>query len=428
MRLIAEPLDGLVDDPLSITIEGVQAEESIELELATTDAAGHGWRFSGVYTAGRNGDLDLARDPLANGDADAPDPGAPLWAMEFASEGRPPVAFTAPPDSLRYELTATSASASETVELIRRWKSLGVGSKTLSGAGFAGTLFSPEGECRSAMLLIPGSTGAAAMEPTAALLASRGYPAFVAAYMQEDGLPTSLEEIPVEIVGRALTALREATGARDVAVLSASVGTQGALAAMALDPAAAADCAIAIAPSSVIWQALPANGGRPPKTAAWSHGGDPLPWLPIHGERLLPEIVKHALLQRFSRHPRPSALHMLNAYQPSLEKSEDVVPATIPVEKIACPLALACGEDDQMWPGARMAATIAQRRDSAGVSSDDVMLSFADAGHFIRPPITPTTVPWNDAFVSGGTAAANARAQSETWRAILSFLDTHLSH
>jgi dienelactone hydrolase len=427
MRLSVEPEDGLVDDPPSITLEGAQAGEPIEVELATTDAAARRWRFSGNYTAGQGGDLDLDRDPLADAPSDAPDPSAPFWAMEFASEDEPPVAFSAPPDSLEYELTATSASASEKLKLIRRWTAPGVSSAALSGEGFAGTLFSPEAHRQSAVLLIPGSTGAAAMEPTAALLASRGYPAFVAAYMQEEGLPAALQEIPAEIVGRALAALRTETGVGDVAVLSASVGTQGALAALALDPAAAADCAIAIAPSSVIWQALPANGGRPPKEAAWSHGGESLPWLPIHGERLLPEIVKHSLLQRFSRHPRPSALHVLNAYAPSLDKTEDVERAAIPVEQISCPLLLACGEDDQMWPGARMAAAIAQRRDAAGVGADDVTLSFADAGHFIRPPVTPTTVPWNDALVSGGTAAGSARAQSETWKAMLSFLDAHLS-
>ena len=47
---------------------------------------------------------------------------------------------------------------------------------------------------------------------------------------------------------------------------------------------------------------------------------------------------------------------------------------------------------------------------------------FPDAGHFLRPPITPTTVPWNDDLVSGGTAEGNARAQAEGWNAILPFL------
>jgi len=49
-----------------------------------------------------------------------------------------------------------------------------------------------------------------------------------------------------------------------------------------------------------------------------------------------------------------------------------------------------------------------------------------DAGHFIRPPVTPTTVPWNDALVSGGTAAGNAHTQAEKWRALRGFLAAHL--
>lgn len=57
------------------------------------------------------------------------------------------------------------------------------------------------------MLVVPGSTGLAAIEPTAALLASHGYLALVAAYMQEPGLPPAMKEIPVELIGAALAKL-----------------------------------------------------------------------------------------------------------------------------------------------------------------------------------------------------------------------------
>ena len=142
----------------------------------------------------------------------------------------------------------------------------------------------------------------------------------------------------------------------------------------------------------------------------------------MHGERLLPEMVKHALLDRFSRHPRPHALHMLPAYAPSLRKKVEVEGASIPVERIECPLLLLSGEDDQVWPAAEMAEAIAERRRDAGVGARDSILVFPDAGHFLRPPITPTTVPWTDELVSGGSAEGNARAQAEGWNAILSFL------
>ena len=69
-----------------------------------------------------------------------------------------------------------------------------------------------------------------------------------------------------------------------------------------------------------------------------------------------------------------------------------------------------------------MADSIMARRDRA----DDHHRSFPDAGHFFRPPFTPTTVPWNDSLFSGGTAAGNARAQAEGWQAILNFLNDRL--
>lgn len=420
-----EPLDGLIDERSLIAVEGAPAGALLRLELSTTDAARHRWRFAATYRAGLDGLLDLARDPPAGAVDGRADSSVPFWAMEFASQGVALVAFAAPPDALKYECSVSCGEERDTLTLVRRWRAPDVQVRSLSGDGFTGTLLVPAGGARSAVLVVPGSTGVAAMEPLAGLLASRGHAALVAAYMQEPELPTALCEIPVEVIGRALRVLRAETGASAVGMVSASVGTQGALSALALG-AAEVDCAVAIAPSSVIWQALPANGGRLPSTAAWSHGGEPPPWLPIHGERILPELLKRALLRRLSRRPRPSALRMLRAYEASLGDLEKVERAAIPVERIDCPLMLVCGEDDQMWPGARMAQAIVQRRGTVAAAESDVLLSFPDAGHFVRPPISPTTVPWNDALISGGTAAGNARAQAEAWTALLGFLGTHL--
>lgn len=394
MELRVDPSDGLVDELPQIEVSGATEGEPIGLELSVTDAAGHEW--------------------LSQGE----DAGRLFWDMEFASEDVAPTTFLAPSTFLDYRLVARCAGENAETTLTRRWSGPGVERSELSGEGFAGALFTPAGGEGQGVLLVPGSTGLSAMEPMAALLASHGYLALVMAYMQEPGLPPAMKEIPVEVVGAALEQLESLTGPS--AVISASVGTQGMLSALALESAAATR-AVAIAPSSVVWQALPDNG-RPPQTAAWSHGGEPLPWLAMHGERILPELVKHSLLDRLSRHPRPHALHMLPAYAPSLRKTDEVARASIAVERIDCPLLVLSGEDDQMWPGTQMAELIAQRRKGAGAEGHDRYVAFPGAGHFLRPPITPTTVPWNDALVSGGSAEANARAQAEGWSAILAFL------
>jgi pimeloyl-ACP methyl ester carboxylesterase len=206
-----------------------------------------------------------------------------------------------------------------------------------------------------------------------------------------------------------------------IVVLAASVATGGALAMLAytadIDPRGL----VAISPAHVVWQAL-GDGGPPPKASSWTLAGAPLPWTRMRGERLLPQMIDHALFDRFHRHPRPKALHLLAAYAAGLSGGTADDPAALAVERIRCPLLLLSGQDDQMWPSVTMADSIMARRDRA----DDHHRSFPDAGHFFRPPFTPTTVPWNDSLFSGGTAAGNARAQAEGWQAILNFLNDRL--
>ena len=427
MRLTVEPTEGLVDERPAIAVTGAPSGATVSLVLETVDAAGHSWRSATRFRASDDGAVDPSRDAPVDGRREGVDPTAPLWAMEFASDDEAPVAFVAPADRLEYVVEVRSNGEAGSQRIVRRWMADGVRRERLSGGGFSGSLFLPAGdEARPGVLLVPGSTGVGALEPEAALLASHGYCAFVAGYMQEAGLPPSLREVPVEALlsaSQALAADERVEGER-IGWIAASVGTQGALAALAL-ASPPVRCAVAVAPSSVVWQALPENG-RPPRTAAWTHGGEPLPWLPMHGERLIPELVRHKILERFSRHPRPKALHMLPAYEPSLRDTGAVARASIAVERIDCPLLLVSGDADEMWPASEMCESIIERRRSRGVGSDVRHLRFADAGHFMRPPITPTTVPWSADLVSGGTAQGNARAQVAAWAARLEFLARHL--
>jgi dienelactone hydrolase len=428
MRLTVEPVEGPVDEPPAIKVTQAPSGATVNLEVRTVDAAGHSWRSVTSFRASRDGVVDPSRDPPVDSPYAGVDPAAPLWAMEFASDDEAPVAFVAPVDRLEYVLEARSNGEGASQRIVRCWMADGVRREQLRGEGFSGPLFLPAGDAPApALLLVPGSTGVEALEPEAALLASRGYCAFVAGYMREEGLPPSLCEIPVEALLAATRALadRERVDDGRIGWLAASVGTQGALASLALAEAPRVRCAVAIAPSSVIWQALPADG-RPPKTAAWAHGGEPLPWLPVHGERLIPEIVRHKIMERFSRHPRPKALHLHPAYEPSLRDRDAVTQAAIPVERIDCPLLVVSGDADEMWPAREMSESIIEQRRSDGVGAEDRHLRFADAGHFIRPPITPTTIPWSAELVSGGTARGNAHAQAAAWVARLEFLAQHL--
>jgi pimeloyl-ACP methyl ester carboxylesterase len=291
----------------------------------------------------------------------------------------------------------------------------------VDGDGFRLTTLAPVAGTSAgrSVLMVPGSMGVASMLPRAALLASRGYEVGLVSYVGDEGLPPALCEVALESLAGGYRAFSEHLGgAREIVIYTGSVGTGGALATLAafpdLDPAGL----IALAPTHVVWQAL-GESGPPPKTSSWTLAGEPLAWVPMRGERILPERLRHKLARPFHRHPASEALHLRPAYEAGLADKAAVDAARIEVEKIRCPLLLVAGEDDQMWPGAEMAQEIIARRDRA----DDQLLSFADAGHFIGAPFVPTTVPSTDSLVAGGTPAGIAHAETESWKAILEFLE-----
>lgn len=207
-------------------------------------------------------------------------------------------------------------------------------------------------------------------------------------------------------------------------MLAASVGTEGALTALAEIAGLPVHAVVAISPSSVIWQAL--AEGRPPEKPSWTLTGRPLPYVQLRGERLLPQIIKNAILDKLTHHPRPSAMHLLEAYAPGLRDLAAAEQAAIRVERIDAPILFLTGADDQMWPAAAMVESMLARRRSAGKLSDS-QVNFQGAGHIIRPPYAPTTITWTEELYSGGTPQGCAAASAGGWRETMVFLEKQLA-
>jgi dienelactone hydrolase len=427
MRLEVDPVDGPCDAAPAIRIHAAPAGADVVLGCSTTDTAGHRWRSDTTFTADPTGSVDVARDAPVAGGYSGPDPGGPIWSMQFLGDDPAPTAFVAPADRLTFTITARSSGvAPGTVDVTRRWAGPGVRRTTFRGEGYVPTVFHPAREgAAPAVAVVPGATGAAAVEPAAALLATHGYLAVVLAYIGEPGLPAALSEVPLEVLSAGIRETSRLSG-RPCAVLCYSVGTGGVLAALAELPDLPVSGVVAVAPSNVIWQAIGADG-RPPRTSSWTLRGEPLPYVPVHAERLLPEMLAHTVSRRLSRRPRPRALHLRTAYATGLKHGDAVAAAAIRAERIDAPLLLLTGEDDQMWPAASMAAALLQRRRENGTRRSDEHVSYADAGHFLRPPIIPTTVTWNDDLHSGGTPEGCAAAQADGWARICAFLRRELT-
>jgi dienelactone hydrolase len=101
---------------------------------------------------------------------------------------------------------------------------------------------------------------------------------------------------------------------------------------------------------------------------------------------------------------------------------------TIPVEQIRGPLLLVAGTDDQLWPSRLMAEQIVKRRAARGGHSRDRLLTYEGAGHLIGKGFLPagSTRIAGGRIETGGTPAANARAQADSWPKVLSFLGAEL--
>jgi dienelactone hydrolase len=426
MRLEIEPTSGLADETPSVKVIDGPPQSEVTIIVAATDAKDQRWESRNVFRTDPTGTVDISRDAPASGSYGSVDSAGPIWSMRFVSEDVAPSMFAAPRDQLEFTFTAEAGGETASGVAVRRWSGLGVTRSEIRGDGFVGFLFEPARDGpHPAVALIPGTTGAQLMEPTAALLASRGYAAMVVGYMGLESLPKTLCEMPLETLAagiRRLSAHPSVDGER-VGVYCASVGAEGALAALSEIEGLGTQAVVAIAPSSVIWQAK--SEGRPPKKSSWTLGGKPLPWVPLHGERLVPELIKNALLKRLSRHPRPSALHLRSAHSAGLRDRSAVENAEIRVERIEAPILFVSGSDDQMWPAAEMVAALMRRRAQARRPSDQ-HLNLAEAGHIIRPPFTPTTVTWIEDLYSGGTPEGNAKASVKAWAEILRFLDEHL--
>jgi dienelactone hydrolase len=100
----------------------------------------------------------------------------------------------------------------------------------------------------------------------------------------------------------------------------------------------------------------------------------------------------------------------------------------IPVERIAGPILLIAGDEDQMWPSAAMARDVLARRRVRGGHPNDSLLVFSGAGHLIGKAYLPagSTRIAGGRLETGGTAAGNARAQSEAWRVVVRFFSESL--
>ena len=230
--------------------------------------------------------------------------------------------------------------------------------------------------------------------------------ALALAYFAADGLPPTLEHIPLEYFDAAIEWLRQDPRVvpDEISALGSSRGAEAVLLVASRNDDIRR--VIAASPSGIVWRGFDISSPADSE-AAWSLGGKDLPYV-------LPDA---AIL---------SQGRIAAAFEASLDSAYERPEVQIEVENINGPILLISGREDRQWPSTEMAGKMVERLERSGFPFAIEHKSYPDAGHlaFIGDPdnagLPDPAIAWSP--LMGGTEAGNRAAWADSWSQVLKFL------
>ena len=263
------------------------------------------------------------------------------------------------------------------------------------------------------VIIIGGFEGNTGGDATS--LAIHGYSAFALAYFGGPSLPRSADQIPVELVSRAIdwVLVRPEVDPARISILGISQGSQLALLAAARERRIRS--VAVISPSAYVWFSPAFDGER--DRSSWSLNAAGLPFIP-------PDKRAEAVLGQTYQSGGTYAFRELYDASLAAAAPATVAAATIPVDRIAVPILCIAGDDDRQWDSAGACKTIAARRRGLPAAASDEEAIEPGAGHvnWLAGRPTPDVIPAGRMKLRmGGSTAANTRAAADAWSRVLTF-------
>jgi dienelactone hydrolase len=413
-----KPQPALMDERLDIQVSGLPANRTIRIRAKSVAQDGLGWRSEASFISRSDGTIALNAQAPASGDYEGVDGMGLFWSMKPDSEPkRGDHSFFSTTDCTAPIITELEAwlgnqeLASVKIERNYAWR--GVHRLPIAEDGIVGVLYEPgDGRAHPGLIVLGGSEGGFS-ESEAAMFASRGFTALSLAYFGVDRLPPTLQKIPIEYFGRAIEWMRrrrEVNGGF-VGIYGASRGAEAALITAATYSVGAV---IARSPSHVRWEGVTA--GHFPGGPAWTFDGKPLSYVPNY----IPfDFAASYVWNTVTGRP----VQQTPLFLTDLTHCKDTGSAEIPVERIAGPVLLLSGRDDQIWPSSMMAARLIKRLRQGSRAYRDENITYDGVGHWLPLAYVPTRgLRQNMKLAIGGTPEGTANAQSDSWPRILRFL------
>ena len=402
------PLRATIDQPVIINVSGVAANEVVVLRSWTQDANGLRFDSWARFEADSNGHVDTAVMLPLEGTYRAIDPAGLLWSMRTLDAD----VYESSGTESRYHISAETMHGVVEVAITRLNPRFEMEPQSISTDLVDGQFWMPpsEAETLPAVIRLHGSEGM--FNPTrSALLASNGFAVLDLRYVNPEGLP-EIVEVPVELVMHGVDWLvaHPRVDATRIGVYGGSKGAELALYAATKDPRLRA--VVAWSPGSVVFEGVSFSALAP--GSSWSWRGEPSAYAPFHAGAL--ETLRHLTRVLF----RNVAMGWI--YARALDRAPPE--AAIQVEEIAGAILLLAGEDDRMWPSARMSRTLDERLTRNQHPRHEMVL-YENTGHRMRYALWPD-LHQPSSIVGGGRPEDNHIAGRDGWQRIKEFLRREL--
>jgi dienelactone hydrolase len=421
-RLAVTPQRALIDVERRILIEGF-APYSFVTVTARMRMCGVPWQSVSTFLAGHDGCLDLGRDGPVAGAYDRPSAMGVVWGMVCADLQK--VVF--PPDRtepLEVSLRAESGDAHAEGSFVMEFSAEGVTHRSVredvEGMTVSGELFTPAGPGPHPLVVYMNGSSGGVNAPRAALFASRGYQCLALAIFNYEGRPRYLNDMPLEYFERALGWAHRSLRPRDgfLALSGISRGGETSLLVASHYPDLVS-AVVAYVPSCVTHGVVSAGAPQTGRDAqVWTLGGQPLPHL-WQDNRYADWDAAYATEPPYRQ---------THAFMSATRDAQALERARIPIERYPGPVMLVSASDDGFWPSTAYSEMVVRRRQAAGELPTRHHVC-EGAGHHVHYPYLPATLISKPHAMSGllldggGTPAANAAGNEQSYRAVLSFLE-----